>query len=104
HEFHQFYEFSMGQHQHRPPINQSPVSRLQPPVSNPQSPHAPHPNPGYNSAKTEKKSMPHIPQRANVVVIGGGVMGASTAYHLGLKDEKDVVLLERQPFFGLGAT
>lgn len=48
--------------------------------------------------------MPDIPHRANVVVIGGGVMGASTAYHLVLKGEKDVVLLERQPFFGQGAT
>ena len=48
--------------------------------------------------------MPDLPQRANVVVIGGGVMGASTAYHLALKGERDVVLLERQPFFGQGAT
>jgi sarcosine oxidase subunit beta len=48
--------------------------------------------------------MPSLPQRANVVVIGGGVMGASTAYHLAIKGEKDVVLLERQPFFGQGAT
>lgn len=48
--------------------------------------------------------MPDLPRRANVVVIGGGVMGASTAYHLALKGEKDVVLLERQPFFGQGAT
>lgn len=48
--------------------------------------------------------MPDLPRRANVVVIGGGVMGASAAYHLALKGEKDVVLLERQPFFGQGAT
>lgn len=48
--------------------------------------------------------MPDIPQRANVVVIGGGVMGASTAYHLALKGEKNVILLEKEPFFGLGAT
>lgn len=48
--------------------------------------------------------MPELPTRANVVVVGGGVMGASTAYHLALKGEKDVVLLERQPFFGQGAT
>lgn len=48
--------------------------------------------------------MPDLPQRANIVVIGGGVMGASTAYHLALKGEKDVVLLEKQPFFGQGAT
>ncbi len=48
--------------------------------------------------------MPDLPEIANVVVIGGGVMGASTAYHLALKGEKDVVLLERQQFFGQGAT
>lgn len=48
--------------------------------------------------------MSDLPKRANVVVVGGGVMGASTAYHLALKGEKDVVLLEREPFFGQGAT
>ena len=31
-------------------------------------------------------------------------MGASTAYHLALKGCDDVLLLEREPFFGMGAT
>lgn len=31
-------------------------------------------------------------------------MGASTAYHLALRGRRDVLLLERQPFFGMGAT
>lgn len=48
--------------------------------------------------------MVDISRRAQVVIIGGGVMGASTAYHLALKGCKDVVLLERESFFGLGAT
>ncbi|MDT8306800.1 MAG: FAD-binding oxidoreductase [Anaerolineae bacterium] len=48
--------------------------------------------------------MVSLPQRANVVVIGGGVMGASTAYHLALQGEGEVVLLEKQSFFGQGAT
>lgn len=48
--------------------------------------------------------MAELPRRANVVVIGGGVMGASTAYHLALQGERDVALLEKQPFFGQGAT
>jgi sarcosine oxidase subunit beta len=37
-------------------------------------------------------------------VIGGGVMGASTAYHLAKRGCTDVVLLEKQEFFGMGAT
>jgi sarcosine oxidase subunit beta len=45
-----------------------------------------------------------IPQSASVVVIGGGVMGASTAYHLARAGVREVVLLERESFFGLGAT
>ncbi|MCL4805313.1 MAG: FAD-binding oxidoreductase [Anaerolineae bacterium] len=48
--------------------------------------------------------MSTLPKSAPVVVIGGGVMGASTAYHLALRGMRDVVLLESQPFFGQGAT
>lgn len=45
-----------------------------------------------------------LPKHAEVVIVGGGVMGASTAYHLALKGCKKVVLLERDPLFGQGAT
>jgi sarcosine oxidase, subunit beta len=45
-----------------------------------------------------------IPKTAAVVVIGGGVMGASTAYHLALRGQKDVLLLEKDEFFGTEAT
>ena len=48
--------------------------------------------------------MSTFPSSAQVVIIGGGVMGASTAYHLALRGVRDVVLLESQPFFGQGAT
>ncbi|MGH2538812.1 MAG: NAD(P)/FAD-dependent oxidoreductase [Candidatus Promineifilaceae bacterium] len=48
--------------------------------------------------------MTQQPRSAEVVVIGGGVMGASAAYHLAAKGCRDVVLLEREPFFGQGAT
>jgi sarcosine oxidase subunit beta len=39
-----------------------------------------------------------------VVIIGGGVMGASAAYHLAQRGIKDVALLEKDEFFGQGAT
>ena len=39
--------------------------------------------------------VPKLPQRARVVVIGGGVIGCSVAYHLAHLGWKDVVLLER---------
>jgi sarcosine oxidase subunit beta len=48
--------------------------------------------------------MTDLPPTADVVVIGGGVMGASTAYHLGLRGCQDVLLLERESFFGTQAT
>jgi sarcosine oxidase subunit beta len=38
------------------------------------------------------------------IIIGGGVMGASTAYHLAARGFKKVLLLERDEFFGQGAT
>lgn len=40
--------------------------------------------------------MSELPKRANVVVIGGGVIGCSIAYHLAKMGWSDVVLLERQ--------
>ncbi|MFM9126851.1 MAG: FAD-dependent oxidoreductase, partial [Solirubrobacterales bacterium] len=36
-----------------------------------------------------------LPERARIVIIGGGVGGASIAYHLPGLGEKDVVLLDR---------
>ncbi len=46
----------------------------------------------------------NIPKTASIVIIGGGVMGASAAYHLAAAGRKDVVLLEKEEFFGQGAT
>jgi len=40
--------------------------------------------------------MHDLPGKANVVIIGGGVIGCSIAYHLGKLGWSDVVLLERQ--------
>jgi sarcosine oxidase subunit beta len=48
--------------------------------------------------------MTNIPSKASIVVIGGGVMGASVAYHLASAGAQDVLLLEKETFFGLGAT
>src|SRR3990170_2771 len=48
--------------------------------------------------------MADLPATADVVIIGGGVMGASTAYHLGLKGCQNVLLLERELFFSTQAT
>ncbi|HET7802074.1 MAG TPA: FAD-dependent oxidoreductase, partial [Humibacillus xanthopallidus] len=39
--------------------------------------------------------MTELPERARVVIIGGGVIGCSVAYHLGLLGWTDVVLLEQ---------
>lgn len=45
-----------------------------------------------------------IPKTADIVIIGGGVMGASAAYHLAHSGVKNIVLLEKDAFFGTGAT
>src|SRR5260370_30810364 len=45
-----------------------------------------------------------VAERADVVIIGGGVMGASTAFHLAKRGVTDVVILEREEFFGQGST
>src|SRR4051812_10387742 len=41
---------------------------------------------------------------ADVVIIGGGCMGASVAYHLARRGVTDVVLLEREKMLGTGST
>ncbi len=48
--------------------------------------------------------MTDLPAAADVVIVGGGVMGVSSAYHLGLKGCQNVLLLERESFFGTQAT
>ena len=48
--------------------------------------------------------MPDFPTIAQIVIIGGGVMGASTAYHLAQRGVTDIVLLEKQSLYGMGAT
>ena len=45
--------------------------------------------------QTTEKSANELPAHAQVVIIGGGVIGCSTAYHLAKLGWKDVVLLER---------
>jgi sarcosine oxidase subunit beta len=46
----------------------------------------------------------YIPNTADIVIIGGGVMGASAAYHLAQRGMRNILLLEKEEFFGAGAT
>ncbi|HEY2561691.1 MAG TPA: FAD-dependent oxidoreductase [Caldimonas sp.] len=39
--------------------------------------------------------MTTLPSQARIVIVGGGIAGCSTAYHLALLGEKDVLLLEQ---------
>jgi len=41
---------------------------------------------------------------ADVVIVGGGCMGASVAYHLARRGVTDVVLVEREPLLATGST
>ncbi|MGE0402301.1 MAG: NAD(P)/FAD-dependent oxidoreductase, partial [Kofleriaceae bacterium] len=36
-----------------------------------------------------------VPEKAEIVIVGGGVMGLSIAYHLAKNDITDVVVIER---------
>ena len=38
-----------------------------------------------------------LPTQAEVVIVGGGIIGCSIAYHLTRLGRRDVVLLERVP-------
>ena len=46
----------------------------------------------------------HTTGAADVVIIGGGIMGASTAYHLAKRGCTNVVVLESSEMFGMGST
>ena len=41
---------------------------------------------------------------ADVVIVGGGCMGASVAYHLARRGITNVVVVEREPMLGTGST
>jgi sarcosine oxidase subunit beta len=45
-----------------------------------------------------------LPKTSDVVIIGGGVMGGSVAYHLAERGGVSVTLLEREEQFGQGST
>jgi sarcosine oxidase subunit beta len=51
---------------------------------------------GYDAAVANRS--------AGAIVVGGGVMGVSTAYHLAAAGVRDVLLLEREAGLGLGST
>ena len=40
--------------------------------------------------------MSRLPTQAEIVIIGGGIIGCSVAYHLAKLGKKDVMLLERK--------
>ncbi|MBI4595827.1 MAG: FAD-binding oxidoreductase [Candidatus Tectomicrobia bacterium] len=42
--------------------------------------------------------------KAQVIIIGGGVIGTSIAYHLTRKGIKDVILIEKELILGMGST
>ena len=45
-----------------------------------------------------------LQKSADIVIVGGGCMGASTAYYLARGGARNVVLLEREKFLGMGST
>jgi len=47
------------------------------------------------AGRTDSSLGGRLPERAQVVIVGGGIVGASVAYHLALRGVTDVVLLER---------
>lgn len=48
-----------------------------------------------DSMAVRSDSAPALPEAAEVVILGGGIMGVSVAYHLAAAGVRDIVLLER---------
>jgi 4-methylaminobutanoate oxidase (formaldehyde-forming) len=44
----------------------------------------------------QENSVSRVPSKAHVVIVGGGIVGCSIAYHLTQRGCTDVVLLERR--------
>ena len=45
-----------------------------------------------------------LPKTADVIIVGGGVMGASTAFYLSERGVPKTILLDKEELFGQGAT
>ncbi len=45
-----------------------------------------------------------LPKTADVIIVGGGVMGASTAFYLSERGVPETILLDKEESFGQGAT
>ena len=43
-------------------------------------------------------------ERTGTAIIGGGIVGCSIAYHLARHGDRDVTVIEREPFVGAGST
>ncbi len=41
-----------------------------------------------------------IPKTTDIIIIGGGVMGASILYHLAARGMTNALLLEKEEFYG----
>ena len=46
------------------------------------------------TGRGSEENFMNLPSHAQIVVIGGGIIGCSTAYHLARDHKADVVLLE----------
>ncbi len=78
----------------RPPLHPVPLAALAAldPESLPLGPGVPRPPPAAGPAPRPNGP---LPARAEVVIVGGGIMGLALAYQLGCRGMGDVVVLER---------
>src|SRR5207244_9983622 len=61
------------------------------------------PPPRRNRGASDRRLAPAVTRTADVVIVGGGVTGASIAYHLAQRGVRKILVLERK-FLGAGGT